>query len=239
MPLLTKAPPMGYSNWGTGVQPMRRTTADINQLADSQAQAARATPSGGTDDLYHNVGAGQVNRFGGRNLGTLSPATARPMGRQLNPMYDESQDPTAPVATRAAPSPRSPFTRAPTPAPLPSLDGLDGFARSNTLTNAGVYDPGSFGASNAAANGTGRAAPPPQQTERANPLTGDNNLPLEGQTTAVQPSPFVQRGAGVPMGQDSRAPGTPNFGGNGLYRRSFNTPAAAGQYGQYVRAMFP
>jgi hypothetical protein len=44
---------------------------------------------------------------------------------------------------------------------------------------------------------------PPQQTERANPLSGANNFPMEGQSQAIARPPFVQRGAGVPAGQDA------------------------------------
>ncbi len=81
---------------------------------------------------------------------------------------------------------------------------------------------------------TGNLATPatraPQQTERANPLTGDNNRQPESTTAPVQPpgsnigrsmqdtfnnlrgvtpatrAPFVQRGAGTPRGQDAAVP---------------------------------
>ncbi len=44
---------------------------------------------------------------------------------------------------------------------------------------------------------------PPQQTERANPLTGDNNFPMEGQTVPVARAPFIQRGTSLPAGRDA------------------------------------
>lgn len=44
---------------------------------------------------------------------------------------------------------------------------------------------------------------PPPQTERKNPLSGDNNYPLEGQTTAVARAPFIQRGVSLPAGRDA------------------------------------
>lgn len=217
--LLTRTPPLGRSNWGTGVQPERRTTAQLNGVMPT-------TPA--------------------RSLGAFTRASFSPKGNQLNPAYDESQDPVSVAPVRPyAPRPlsRTPLTRTP-----PQTDGLDGFALSNTLANAGIYQPVSFGASNAAANGTGYR--PPQQTERANPLSGDNNYPTEGQTTRVQPAPFVQRGSSVPQGQDampgeddtvagSMAGTMKRMGGSSLFNRSFANPAAANTYTQYVRKMFP
>ena len=208
--LLTRTPPLGRSNWGTGVQPERGP----RQL-DMPAPAP------------------------GRSLGYLNRTNVQPLRTQLNPAYDESQDPvSAPVAAVAprpvsAPQPLTSLARTPPVSQPPQTAGLTGFALSNTLANAGIYQPGSFGESNAAANGTGYH--PPQQTERANPLSGDNNYPKEDQTTAVQPAPFVQRGTSVPQGQDVR----PAVGGSGAFRRSFSNPASASAYSSYVRRLFP
>lgn len=56
------------------------------------------------------------------------------------------------------------------------------------------YVPGAIGAQ------TATSYRPPQQTERANPLTGGNNIPLP--TTSV---PFSQRGGASVQGQDAAA----------------------------------
>lgn len=179
-----------------------------------------------------------------------------PARSQLNPNYDESQDaqPRPVVRSVAAPRPavtpaRSIATRTP-----PNVAGLSGFARENTLANAGIYRPGSFGAANAAANGTGYT--PPQQTERANPLTGDNNIPMEGVTTPVARAPFVQRGGATPGGQDvaaavktteteddniatSMAATQSRIGGAGSFARKFGSPQSASAYDAYVRRLYP
>ena len=49
--------------------------------------------------------------------------------------------------------------------------------------------------------------PSPQQTERANPLSGDNNIPVEGSTTGLR-SPFNMRGNSTPQGQDETIGGS-------------------------------
>lgn len=184
---------------------------------------------------------------------TRAYTPGKPM-TQLNPRYDESQDAT-PVAPRPAvggvPT-RSIATR--TPTPPPNLAGLSGFALQNTANNAGIYAPGSVGEANARANGTGYR--PPQQTERANPLSGDNNLPPEGVTTRVNPSPFSQRGGSLPGGQDtaSAVKGTltedgdiassmagtqARIGGSGAFSRKFGSNQAASAYDSYVKRLFP
>ncbi len=98
---------------------------------------------------------------------------------------------------------------------------------------------------------------PPQQTERANPLTGDNNIPMESTTTTVARAPFVQRGSALPTGQDAMPAavkttltedndigtamaGTQNrIGGSGAFTRKFNSPTSASAYDSYVKRLFP
>lgn len=134
----------------------------------------------------------------GRSLSQPRPvATGAPID------YGYSTVSPRPIAAPRPVSPRVAPAVARAPMAQPNVAGMTGFARENTLANSGVYDAGSVGAANAVANGTGRVYRPPQQTERANPLTGDNNFPVEGQTTAVARAPFVQRGASIPTGQDA------------------------------------
>lgn len=133
---------------------------------------------------------------------------------------------------------RMPIARAPLPGTAPDLAGMTGFARENTAANAGVYQPGSFGAQNAVANNTGQVYRPPQQTERANPLTGDSNRQLPGTTANVR-SPFSMRGPGTPNGidqQDSTVAGS--MGGTlSRLRANFNRPApVANPYPRFATA---
>ncbi len=77
-----------------------------------------------------------------------------------------------------------------------------------------------------------------QQTEGANPLTGDGNAQPGGTTDDVDPAKkmgFSQRGSGAPSGQDA-APG--NTGGTGLYKRTFANPKSASLYDTYVKKIF-
>jgi hypothetical protein len=163
----------GASNWGTGVQPARTPVA---------APAAPRT---------------------GRNLGTMTSADLNrsPTGAALN--QRPALTGTTPTSGYAEYTPRPVSPSAPLAVTRPSYDEIASYApgsfgRANAANNAGIYAPGSFGAQNAAANATGYRAP--QQTERANPLSGDNNYP--GESIVARP-PFVQRGAGIPSGQDS------------------------------------
>jgi hypothetical protein len=74
----------------------------------------------------------------------------------------------------------------------------------------------------------------PQQTEAANPLTGDDTTQPQDTTSAVDPASqagFSSRGAAVPKGADS-------IGGTGLFQRKFSSPAAASAYDSYVRRLF-
>lgn len=62
--------------------------------------------------------------------------------------------------------------------------------------------------------------PPPPQTERVNPLTGDNSKVVPGQSTSFTPPPPV------------------HVGGEGSYMRSFSNPTSAGIYDSYVKNLF-
>lgn len=209
-----------------------------------------------------------------RNLGTLTSADLdrSPTGYALNRTPQPTGLPLAPGAAISSvpgqPVARTGLQRTPPPAAVDPLD-LNGvapgsFGAQNAANNAGIYQPGSFGAQNAQANGTGYRAP--QQTERANPLSGDNNVPMESTTTPLQRTPFTQRGTSAPSGRDTiPAPirdtatidsdisksmdGTfdnlrggggqqPATGGGGLYRRSFSNPLAAQKYGAFVQRLF-
>ncbi len=183
---------------------------------------------------------------------------------QMNSMYDETDDRNAANAARAArpiaaarpsaPRPIAPVARAPR---VEDMAGMSDLGRESYLANNGIYAPGSVGAMNAQANGTGYN--PPQQTERANPLSGDNNRPMEGQTTAIARPPFIQRGAGIPGGQDASPvrqtisqdddiatsmQGTmdrlrPSVSGadvgSGRYARRFGAPAAQNAYDSLLK----
>jgi hypothetical protein len=191
--------------FGSGAQPARRTTVEMNR-------PAQTTPA--------------------RSLGSFTSSDFSPKGNQLNPMYDESRDPVAsprPIVAARPPAPRLPVTPV-----RPDITGLQpgSFAMQNTLNNAGVYAPGSVGEANAAANGTGYR--PPQQTERANPLTGDSNAQMPGTTATIQRPPFVQRGASVPQGQDA----APIIGGTGPFARKFSSGASADLYSGYIKRLF-
>lgn len=207
-----------------------------------------------------------------RNLGTMTSQDLdrSPTGVALNRRPTPTGLPLAPgAAISSVPGQLPPVTglqRTPPPAAAAPLDfnGLPpgSFGAQNVANNAGLYQPGSFGDQNARANGTGYRAP--QQTERANPLSGDNNVPMESTTTRVPPAPFIQRGTSVPSGRDTipapirdtatidsdiqqsidgtqnnlRGGPQPVTGGSGLYRRSFSNPSSAQRYGNFVQRLF-
>lgn len=84
------------------------------------------------------------------------------------------------------------------------------------------------------------ALPPQQQTEAANPLTGDRTAQPEGTTTELpsnaREAGFIQRGQNVPRGTDAAPGGT--VGGSGLYARKFASPQSASAYAGYVKRLF-
>ena len=166
----------------------------------------------------------------------------------------------APAVAAVTPAPQNILQ----PVQQPSLNDVDpaSIQGQNTLANAGIYMSGSFGAQNARANGTGQPYRPPQQTERANPLSGDNNIPMESTSTRVA-APFVQRGRTTPAGQDvSPKPlpvatptddvgnamkgtqdaiktGATFTGGTGKFARSFGNAQSASAYHNFVSQLFP
>lgn len=79
-----------------------------------------------------------------------------------------------------------------------------------------------------------------QQTESANPLTGDGNAQAGGTTDEIDPGSALglnRRGASTPSGSDAVA--DQNVGGSGLYARKFSNPRSASVYQEYVRKLFP
>ena len=182
-----------------------------------------------------------------RNLGTFGSAdlNRRPNGARID--GSGAMTPTAPAFTGAAVStvspvmprpqaPRMPVARAPMSRTAPDLAGMTGFAAENAAANAGVYEPGSFGAANAVANNTGQAYRPPQQTERANPLTGDSNRQVPMTTSTVR-APFSMRGATTPGGIDEQTVGGSMGGTFSRLRSNFNRPAPrANPYPSFVTA---
>lgn len=166
----------------------------------------------------------------GRNLGTMTSAdlSRYPTGNVLG---------QKPPLTGAAFSPQQGGYAEYTPPPLTPATGL---ARAPSVVAA-------------------QPAPylPPQQTERANPLSGDNNFPMEGKTTPVIRAPFVQRGAGLPAGTDAAPAAIKDtltedndigaamngtlgrIGGTGAFARKFGNPQSASVYDSYVRRLFP
>ena len=77
---------------------------------------------------------------------------------------------------------------------------------------------------------------PQQQTEAANPLTGDRTGQPDGTSVPLPTGAaagFSSRGAGVPKGQDATT-----LAGTGLYARRFSNPLAANAYSQFTRRLF-
>lgn len=161
----------------------------------------------------------------------------------------------SPVAPSSRPA-RTGLTPAMRPAYDPNAQEPGSFGDQNARVNAGIYDAGTMGATNAAANGTGvvvppgtvpadytpprvMAPPPPPvpQTEGANPLSGDGTKQPQGSTTTLPsaaPMGFGTRGSATPAGQDAN----PNVGGTGPYARTFKDPRAAAIYHDYTRRLF-
>lgn len=153
------------------------TSADLNRSVNGSRWGEKPTPTGAPIDYGFST----------------TSVVRRPAATQ----------PTTPaMATPAAPSFAA---RATPPMAQPALDDLTGFARENAAANAGIYEPGSFGAANAVANNTGRPYAPPQQTERANPLSGDSNRQVPMTTRTIR-TPFSTRLPGsTPEGDDTVA----------------------------------
>jgi hypothetical protein len=124
----------------------------------------------------------RINRFGGRYLGTLtSGGLNRPPVTRVTPTTPSAAAMDF-LRTGIAPD------VSPSPSPAPNYNTYSGAA---ALQHARRLTPVSR-----------PPYRPPQQTERANPLTGDNNIQMESTTTAIPRPPFIQRGTGIPGGQD-------------------------------------
>jgi hypothetical protein len=77
-----------------------------------------------------------------------------------------------------------------------------------------------------------------QQTESANPLTGDGNAQPADTTDELDPASALglnRRGASTPQGTDAVA--GQNVGGSGLYARKFNSPKGASIYSDYIKRL--
>lgn len=232
----------GLPNFGAGTPAMTPATRSSNFGAGQQPM--RRAP-GDTNPAPYMP----------RNLGTLTSADLNrtPTGSALN------QGPAltgAPVTGNAM---STVATRAPG---VGSRTTYDQFLANNPASSAAIGQDASLAANTPATP----AYRPPQQTERANPLTGANNIPMEGKTTPLAPAPFVQRGAGLPAGQDA-APavkqrisedddigrsmqGTQNrlrasfgsnapIGGTGAFARRFGSQNSANAYQSYLTRIFP
>ncbi len=143
------------------------------------------------------------------------------------------------ISTNVAPGVTAVQRYAPSPAAnmAPDRPNLGG-----TMTRDGVTTkvPGSPAATLAApvASPTTTGA---QQTESANPLTGDGNAQAGGTTDAVNPASALglnRRGATTPAGSDAQG-ASESIGGTGLYARKFSNPKSAGVYESYVKKLFP
>lgn len=185
------------------------------------------------------------------------PRTGLTMVQTAQPSNSSSL-PQPVLRTGLTPAPRSVYD--------PNAQIPGSFADSNARVNAGIYAAGTFGADNAVANGTGIAVNPntpitspisgmpsapnapravapttvaAQQTESANPLTGDGNQQVQGASAPVDAGAalgFSRKGSSVPSGQDAQP--TSNVGGTGLYARTFKSPKSASLYHDYVQRLF-
>lgn len=192
----------------------------------------RSSLKPGTRGVLDPVRSQQLDaaRFGGTANGQPQPFA--PMTPTVAPVRNNIF-----AAASATPAPAA--KPASTLQPLAPEDlNLDpnSFGAQNAAANAGIYKPGSIGDQNAQANGTGYRAP--QQTERANPLTGDNNIPMESTSTKLPTAPFVQRGQTTPAGTDASPTGQ-FTGGTGKFARSFGNRNSADLYHAFVAKLFP
>lgn len=239
--LLKKSPPVqGKSNWGTGVQPTLRTTAQLNAPA-----APRRLGTMTSADLNRGATGSDLSM---KPTLTGAPVTSGFAQTTARPSLLKKTPPAAPVA---AATPRSAAPQAPAGPSAAAMKFLqDGVAPElSPLPAAPVNSPTTTGA---------------QQTESANPLTGDGNKQPSGTTAPVNPGQamgFSRSGGSVPRGQDA-APAAvvpeqstqqklrssmsstmdnlrgKTAGGAGLYKRSFTNPKSASLYSGYVKRLF-
>lgn len=250
-PFKKTAPGVGLSNWGTGVQPKQRTTAELN----APVAAPQVRPLFGDPPP-----AGRP----GRDLGMLNPARSAQLaanqfkGQNLQLMRqntDPNRAGSGGSITRNGVTTMVPPTAAKSPVPSPVNAMVAGASSPLARTpGAPVTAPTTVGA---------------QQTETANPLTGDTNRNAGGTVAPVNPGRamgFSRAGSGVPRGQDAAPMAAPapvaspeqatqqkigssmkstmdnlrgkTAGGTGLYRRTFTNPQSAGMYDGYVKRLF-
>lgn len=191
--LLTRPPAPGKSNWGTGVQPVRRTTDEINAeqaAADAVARGGPAAPASGLTPAYQprNLGtltSAGLNRPGSYPLGMGARPTLQPtpdLGRSWGQPNGQGGQNLGTLTSDDLVRPAANYNAY---AGGPQKISYDQFLKQN---------PGSPAA--------GGAPPAPQQTERANPLTGADSDALPGTSTVVARPPFISRAGGMPRGQD-------------------------------------
>ncbi len=117
-------------------------------------------------------------------------------------------------------------TRAYAPSPAANIDpGRPNLGGTMSTTPAPVSSPTTSNA---------------QQTESANPLTGDGNAQPGGTTDQVNPGSALgisRRGSSVPSGTDALADSS-TIGGSGIYARKFSSPKSANLYGDFVKKLF-
>lgn len=86
------------------------------------------------------------------------------------------------------------------------------FGQQNALNNAGIYEPGSFGAQNAAANGTGYAATPEQISSGQGAVglfSSGVGAPRGGGSSSLNIATGNIFGGGIPAGERAAATGAP------------------------------
>ncbi len=222
-------------------------------------------PNGIGQRRQYEPGTGQGYGTGqGRSTGLTPLAPSGPAPRLVNPAAAVSPSPSAVtrsqmaeraarVARAGAPNAGGAISRSVAPgvtavqryAPSPAANmAPDRPNLGGTMTRGGVTTnvPGSPAATIAApvVSSTTTAA---QQTESANPLTGDGNDQAPGTTDAVDPGSALglnRRGSSTPQGDDAvQSPASSNIGGSGLYARKFSNPRSAGVYESYIKKLFP
>lgn len=155
-------------------------------------------PSAGQNTDPSRAGSGGSITYGGVTR-SYAPTPAGPRTFDPNRGGSGGTIRTSSGLTRVVPpspgvTPRTPRQQGPSAAAMKFLeDGID-----PQIAEPAPYVPGQFGA---------RSTRPPQQTERANPLSGDNNIPAEGSTSGLR-SPFNMRGNSTPQGQDETIGGS-------------------------------
>lgn len=207
--LLTPTPPKApKSNWGTGSQPARRTTAEIERQRVSGIKAPTATPN--------TLLTPTPPQAQGRNLGTMTSAdlSRNPTGVRMDQRPVPTGNPVTSGYTEY--TPRSPLTMAAPRAPAPLAP----------IPSAPVAAP------------TTVAAPQTESANPLTGTDNQRPAGVTAPVNPAADLGFSRAGAGVPRGQDAAPAGAKTAGGTGLYRRSFANPRSAGLYDGYIRKLF-